>query len=67
MDDSNFPPNSHCFSSLIEVMILASDVSGVQNILTHMEENQIQPTLRSLRRLAIFYAKKGDEENVKEV
>lgn len=67
MDQSNFQPNSKCFSSLIEVMILNSDVSGVNDILSHMESNGINPSLRSLRRLAIHYAKVNNEEKMNEV
>lgn len=67
MDQNNFPPNSHCFSTLIEVMISAEDLSGISGILSHMEENGIQPSLRCLRRLAIFYAKRNNEEKVTEV
>lgn len=67
MDQNNFPPNSHCFSNLIEVMISCSDLSGIDDIFSHMESNGINPSLRSLRRLAIYYAKNGNEPKMVEV
>ena len=67
MDQNNFSPNSQCFSSLIEVMIINNDINGIDDILTHMENNNINPSLRSLRRLAIYYAKNNNEEKVTQV
>ncbi len=67
MDDNNFPPNPHCFSRLIEVMILANDLNGIEDIFAHMEANNLSPSPRSLRRLALYYAKRSNEEKLKEV
>jgi hypothetical protein len=70
MDSNDFQPNSYCYSILIEVILITEEedhIKGIPGILSHMDDNAIQPSLRCLRRLAIFYAKRGNEEMVTEV
>mmetsp|Transcript_16589 Transcript_16589/g.24961 ORF Transcript_16589/g.24961 Transcript_16589/m.24961 type:complete len:597 (-) Transcript_16589:116-1906(-) len=62
MDSAGFSPDSNCYSILIETMLLVKDTSGLDDILEHMEEEGIVPSMRTLRRLALFFMREGESD-----
>eukprot|EP01038_Epipyxis_sp_PR26KG_P012591 gene12591-16884_t len=60
------PPNSKSYSLLLEKMILLNDFSILDDILAHMKSINIYPRARTVRRLIIKFAQKGNTKKVDE-